>query len=141
MREIDVRPGIHRDALLKVAELRLDECQTLIRAGHYTGAFYLAGYVLETLLKRAICVTLDLEELPRAFHTHRLEPLLVLSGFQRQMRTEPDIIDSFHRIAAVWHESIRYEPPGSRTQEDCRNLMIWLNDPQKGVIPWLKQRI
>ena len=72
-----------------------------IQAGHFTGAFYLAGYALEVMLKRAICMTLDLEELPRAFHTHRLEPLLVLSGYQSQMRRNPDVIDSFNRIAAA----------------------------------------
>lgn len=132
---------IHKDVWLEIADTRLDEFILLRTAGRYAGAYYLGGYVVEALLKRAICVALDLDELPMTYHSHDLEALLMHSGLWKRMQADPDVFLAFNQISSAWRETMRYERPVNVTQNHSDDLASWLMDSVWGVVPWLKARI
>jgi len=51
------------EEIKKLAYERLSEAMILSEAGKYNGAFYLAGYSLELMLKAKICEHLEIENL------------------------------------------------------------------------------
>ena len=57
-----------------LAQLRLQEALALLRARHWTGAMYLAGYVAECTLKAVVAKNHN-NRLPSEFAVHNLEVL------------------------------------------------------------------
>lgn len=47
----------------QLSKLRLEEAEILCIAGKYDGAFYLAGYSVELMLKAKICENFDMDNL------------------------------------------------------------------------------
>lgn len=47
----------------ELAKTRLEEAKILCAAGKYDGAFYLAGYSVELMLKAKICEHFDIDDL------------------------------------------------------------------------------
>jgi hypothetical protein len=82
------------DEIKKLAYLRLEEADILCQAGKYDGAFYLAGYSIELMLKAKICTHFQVEDLfngkgckisgigdiKKAVQTHDISALLIFSG-------------------------------------------------------------
>lgn len=143
MPALGIRTEIHKDVLRRLAEARLDEFEVLRSATppRSAGALYLAGYAVEALLKCAICQTLNLDELPVAFHIHDLEVLLFFSGFYSDLQADTAVWRSFARIKTTWSEQRRYTDPSTATTTECDDMNLWLNDPVSGVVPWLKARL
>ena len=143
MPALSTRTEIHKDVLGRLADARLDEFEVLRTAvpPRNAGALYLAGYAVEALLKCAICETLNLDELPVAFHIHDLEVLLFFSGWYNDLMADAKVWDSFMRIKALWSEQRRYTDPLTATTAECNDMNQWLNDPVSGVVPWLKARL
>lgn len=56
--------ALARSDLQRLAETRLREARTLFEAGHYAGAYYLAGYVVELSLKACIAKQFKAEVIP-----------------------------------------------------------------------------
>jgi len=46
---------MNRDDIKKLARIRLKEAKALLKARLFSGAYYLAGYVVECGLKACIC--------------------------------------------------------------------------------------
>ncbi|MFH0980964.1 MAG: hypothetical protein V2A79_05445 [Planctomycetota bacterium] len=126
----------------------------LLRAGHYAGAIYLAGYAVECYLKAAICAALDWDELHGTFKSHDLEVWLLHSGLERRMGAPEaaQVRESFGKITGVWilegtdgskdsKKNIRYRDPFDVTEEDARKFMYWVYDPHAGVVPWVRRQI
>ena len=97
-------------------------------------------------------IQLDWVELLGAFKTHDLEGLLKYSGFDRQLRSSPDVLESFSRSTKLWSgqdtngraaepTGIRYSLPAEFDKQRADDFFKWLNDPDAGVIPWLRNRI
>ncbi len=78
-----------------VAAQKILDAECLLLGGRFDGAYYLAGYAIELLLKAKICKTLgiadffDFDNKDRSvkikndnsvFRTHNYEQLLILSG-------------------------------------------------------------
>jgi HEPN domain-containing protein len=146
------KPLISKESLRHIAEARLADAQLLCEAGRYAAAIYLGGYAVECYLKAAICKSLDWVELLGAFKTHDLEGLLKYSGFDRQLRSSPDVLESFSRSTKLWSgqdtngraaepTGIRYSLPAEFDKQRADDFFKWLNDPDAGVIPWLRNRI
>ncbi len=127
--------------LITLAESRLEEARVLLREGHYAGAVYLAGYSIECCLKAAICKSLDWERLLGLFKTHDLEGLLLYSGFDRQLRSDPILLRSFTEIIANWSEETRYTAPDSIDRQRAEEFLGWVIDSKVGVVTWLQSRI
>lgn len=79
----------------QLAKLRLEEATILCNHGKYEGAFYLAGYAIELMLKAKICERLGIpnllednssdgavKDIKKTVQTHDLFVLLVLSGLK-----------------------------------------------------------
>lgn len=81
--------------LVGIAQARLEDAQTLARAGRFDGAVYLCGYAVELALKARICNTLSWTHFPEtqkefesltSCRTHDLTILLRLSGGRPESR-------------------------------------------------------
>ena len=51
------------EEIKQLADLRLEEADILCQAGKYNGAFYLAGYSIELILKAKLCENFDVKNL------------------------------------------------------------------------------
>ncbi len=108
--------GISKVLLKQLAELRLQEFQSLRAASHHVGALYLAGYAVEALLKCAICKTLDTTELPVNFQLHDLDDLLFLAGLARKIQAYKPVSVNFQKFKEIWESGkLRYSDP-ARTE-------------------------
>ena len=110
--------------LRKLAVARLKDAEVLIKHRRYDGARYLCGYVVELALKSRICRTLKLNEYPesrayQSFKTHSLDTLLHLSGREVKIKTVhlPE-----WSIVADWEPSLRYQPLGTATASDAKDM-------------------
>lgn len=115
-----------------LATLRLEEAEILIQHNKPDGAFYLAGYSVELMLKAKIAERLGVSSLfadqPLAVElfsdskrlrdfvkTHNLELLLVLSGLRPayvQAKATSRTFAKFDRLLWSWSEQLRYRLPG-----------------------------
>ncbi|MCH8917365.1 MAG: HEPN domain-containing protein [Proteobacteria bacterium] len=127
---------------MEIADARLREAEVLLKAGHFASAIYLAGYSVECYLKMAICVTLGWDELLGTFKTHDLEGLLAHSGFDSELRKDPQVKANFMKIVGVWvPDSIRYGRPSDLDEKAASLFMKYVADAKTGVVPWLRKAI
>ncbi len=143
--EISNKPLVERVVLERVGNERLAEAKALYEAEKWAGTVYLAGYAVECWLKVAICARLGWTHLYPTFKVHDLEVLLLHCGLENDLQKESNVTDSFKRIVGLWkHEgpdNIRYKDPQRLTAQDAEDFLDWVNDPQSGVVPWVKARI
>ena len=83
-----------------LAKLRLAEATILYEAGKYDGAFYLAGYSVELMLKAKVCehfridnlfdkngcMIQGISDLRKVVETHDINLLLIFSGLEEKFR-------------------------------------------------------
>jgi HEPN domain-containing protein len=105
-----------RTILQQLAGLRLQEAKLLAREGHFSGAYYVAGYAIECALKSCIAAKFRENEIPdRRFvndvYTHDLGKLLGLAGLEEGLTTarqrDPEL-DQRWSIVKNWDEKSRY---------------------------------
>jgi hypothetical protein len=117
-----------KDARLyyRCADKRRVEATILIRADQPTGAVYLAGYVVECMLKAlnienepADQQGIRLEELTRV--GHNLTRLLELYLQEGGSRPPPDVARAF-TLVSDWSSEIRYDPKDVKPAEAERFL-------------------
>jgi hypothetical protein len=96
---------------------------------------YLGGYVIECLLKAAVCVQLRRDTLPGEYRTHELEPLLRSSGLEAGLNADQKIRLRFARINA-WTVRIRYQ--GKRIDAPRAHEFL---DAIKEVSQWILNNI
>ena len=120
---------IDHGELLKIAEERLKDADTLLAAKRYDGAIYLGGYVVELALKSRICKILKWKGFPQtrgefqnylSFKTHDLDVLLTLSGAEDEVKTK--YLAEWSAVA-TWDPEARYNPTGSANETDAELLV------------------
>ena len=143
-----------------LANLRLAEAIILCEAGKYDGAFYLAGYSVELMLKAKICEHFRIDnlfnreeckiqgisDLRKVVETHDINLLLILSGLEGKFRTaqknNEKLRDSYRFFTAStgnktdWNEQVRYLPINSKTEEDVKEFIHLLHDDE-GLLKWI----
>jgi HEPN domain len=85
----------------KLAIERLEEAQILAQNGKYDGAFYLAGYSIELMLKAKVCEQFGVDnlfdevckfpgasEVRRAIKTHDIAVLFIFSGLRNKFECQ-----------------------------------------------------
>ena len=77
----------------ELAEIRLRDARTLLRAKCYDGAYYLAGYAVECALKACVARRIKRYEFPdrdfvRKAYTHDLTDLARLAGIETRFKQE-----------------------------------------------------
>lgn len=134
-----------------LATKRLEEAKLLLSNGYFEGAFYLAGYSIELMLKARICKHLEIEDfylkqpepLKKAYFVHNLEQLLTLSGLRKKYEDETDaekgrnkaLSKNWNKICS-WNETARYDCDVK--QPDAIALIKAIENPENGFLPWLR---
>jgi len=123
----------------------MTEAEHLLDRGLFAGAMFMGGCALECFLKLAICCTLKLDELPPVFKTHKLEDLILYTGFQKELRGSETLRESFDLIVDAWKPDGRsrllYADPAGFDHDQAHQFLSQLRDPEHGVISWLKNRL
>ncbi len=129
----------------RAAVERLADAETLHQGMRFAGAILMGLYALEIRLKVVICRKLELPGLPRAFETHDLEGLLVVSGLSTKLRA----VKRPRQVARNWDElvacskeaeALRYKPDAKWDQRASSKVLHQLRDPPAGVLPWLSKQ-
>jgi hypothetical protein len=89
--------GVNRVDLQRLADTRLDEAGILLRAGKYSGAYYLAGYAVECGFKACIAKTTRKHSYPdrdlaNKCYTHDVERLVDLAELKPMLLADPDLL-------------------------------------------------
>lgn len=131
--------------LRKAYRARLADAQALLEKGCFAGAVLMATYAIEILLKCLVCKAIHEPALPRAFHVHDLEGLLVVAGVRKRL--------NYPRNSAVkknWQSVVdqarfaleyRYQPDGAVSKTEASDFLVKLTDSTAGVIPWLERNL
>ena len=127
----------------KLAAMRLAEAKVLLVEGHWSGAYYLAGYAVECALKACIAKWMQAEVFPdKEFaikcYTHSIEQLIVLAklGPLFDAATAADSAFSDNRgVVKDWSEKKRYH---IINEAEARELISAIEDGAHGVLSWLK---
>lgn len=116
------------DQLQKLAIVRYEEAEVLLRAGHFQGAVHLCGYVAEYALKRMICLTLRLNAYPeggedyKSYRTHKLPVLLKLSGREADMQKSTRMYVKWQLIQAL-DPTIRYNDVAKTSKQAAEEVV------------------
>jgi hypothetical protein len=123
---------------------RLSEAELLLSAGHWNGAYYLAGYVVELALKACIIKMLMMTDAfpPQNFssgcYTHNLERLLETARLTGELSSTVgmDSVFGLHwSITCRWSEQLRYH---EIDEVEARALLTAITDHEHGVLAWIQ---
>jgi HEPN domain-containing protein len=136
---------MNRKVFQELARIRIQEASTLLRAGHYPGAYYLIGYAVECALKACISKQVKRYDFPdKKFiadaHTHKLESLIGLSGLSLDLRRDRDAepnLDANWLVVKDWKESFRYDIGITRQQA---HDLFFACTGRNGILSWIKRR-
>jgi len=141
-----------------LARQRLREAEILYDNGMCDGAFYLAGYSVELMLKAKICERLGIPnlfdeadaivnsikgvgEIRKTLKTHNLFTLLIFSGlkikFDIDKATNIELAKANSLLFNAWDENVRYKPCGHMLDRDVEKLINLLSGPN-GIISWIE---
>jgi HEPN domain-containing protein len=126
-----------------ITRMRLGEAKLLLRPGHYSGAYYLAGYIVECSLKSCIARQSRRYEFPdrrRASdcHTHDLVSLVRLAGLDSILHAEMNANLAFSAnwsIIKDWKETCRY---ASRTEQEAKDIISAIASRKHGFLKWVR---
>lgn len=138
---------------------RLGEAEILYQNKKFDGAFYLAGYSAELMLKAKICIRMGvpnlfdeddkvlksipgISEIRKSIKTHNLIVLLILSGlkekFDADKSTNQHLFKANSLLFSNWNENSRYKPCGFMKSTVVHTLILLLKD-ENGLLQWIKQ--
>jgi hypothetical protein len=137
--------AMNRMELRQLAEDRILDAQTLLAAGRWSGAYYLAGYAVECGLKA--CVLAYVERTGVIFlekkysekcWTHDSEELVSLAGLGKALESAiiaSAVFEDHWKVVEEWSELSRYQ---QKTEVEARKLFEAVNDHSNGVLQWIK---
>ena len=135
---------MNRTDLQRLAEERADDSSALLAAGRWSAAYYLAGYAVECALKACIARGVKAEDFPdkqltKDSYTHDIQGLARAAKLDVAAKARESIDPMFSEnwvTVRDWDEGARYviwpEP-------EAREMYRAVNDPQTGVLPWLRK--
>lgn len=135
---------MNRDDLKELAKIRLREARTLLKNGHYDGAYYLCGYVVECGLKACIAKQTKRYDFPdkatiNKSYSHNLTELLGIAGLETPAKDErkrdPQLMLNW-TIVKDWGAESRYE---KHTKKKAQDLYSAIVNRQNGVLKWIRQ--
>jgi HEPN domain-containing protein len=135
---------VNRTELRQLSAERTKDAQSLLTAGQWSGAYYLAGYSLECALKS--CILARIEQTGIVFEdkkfaekcwTHDIEELAKQAGLtvERDKASKTNLaLGKNWQIAKDWSEASRYR---QIEQWQAEMLFRALTDNTDGVLPWV----
>jgi hypothetical protein len=147
-----------------LAYARLEEAEILCNAGKYDGAFYLAGYSIEMMLKAKICEhwgvynlfdsqcdIAKIDHIRKAVQIHDIRLLFIFAGLRMKLQEalflgNRELMELYGYLIAgtgkhencLWSEQVRYHPVGSKKSSDVTRLIELLQGDQ-GFLKWIEQ--
>jgi hypothetical protein len=147
-----------------LAYSRLEEAEILCAAGKYDGAFYLAGYSIELMLKAKVCEhwgiynlfdsqcdIADIGHIRKAVQIHDIRLLFIFSGLRIKLQTElysgnKELMELYGYLIAgtgkhencLWSEQVRYQPIGSKKPKEVERVIELLKN-ERGLLKWIEQ--
>jgi HEPN domain-containing protein len=140
---------MNRSDLRKLALMRLSDAKALLKTRkNNAGAYYVAGYAVECALKACIAKNQGLYPFPPRlrerelanYYTHNIETLIEVANLKIALDTDcasDPALQANRALVVAWSEQVRYETILSRKQAE--NLIKAIDDPQNGVLTWLKK--
>jgi len=134
---------VNRNDFRELARVRLREAQALLQAGHYSGAYYLAGYAVECALKACIAKMTKSGDFPdlktvQDSYTHKLGQLVKVAGLE----AERDKLEGEDRAFALnwgvvkdWTEASRYD---LYERAQAESLITAVTNRRSGIMRWLR---
>ena len=133
---------MNRTDFQELAVVRLQEAETLLDAGLFDGAFYLAGYAVECALKACIARQTQQYEFPErdrvlGSYSHDFKRLIIAATLTDELDAE---IRADRQFEIRWNEASKWSP-GARyerkTRDEAAVLIAAAGDPEHGVLQWL----
>jgi HEPN domain-containing protein len=131
---------VTRNDFKRLARLRLKEVNSLLDAGHHSGAYYLCGYVVEYALKACIAKRARRYDFPldpdtvRKCYSHNYDNLVKAAEVGQELVNQVAADSAFKKnwtIVSQWSEQTRYEVT---TELEARRLFEAVSDPAHGVL-------
>jgi hypothetical protein len=148
------------EQIKNLAYERLEEAVILCNNGKFNGAFYLAGYSIELMLKAKVCEHLDVDnlfdeqcdiygisEVRKAMKTHDVGVLLVFSGLRAKLEIAKStnlLLTKMYSLLfassgrCLWNEQVRYQPSGTYNSDDVQ-MFIGLLQHDEGLLKWIEK--
>jgi HEPN domain-containing protein len=127
----------------RLADERLSDAGSLLKAGRHGCAYYIAGYAIECALKACIARMTQQDEFPPRdavkYYVHDLPKLLHGAGLELEFEEEAAKDAAFSanwNVVKDWSEGARYE---GHEQREAENLLAAIGDARHGVLQWLKR--
>ncbi len=133
-----------RTELQRLAQERLADAEALFAAGRFSGAYYLAGYVIECAVKACVAKLTTPESLPdrelaRILYTHDLKTLAKAEKLDvaigQRAKSDPEF-DRNWAIVNFWSEDARYK---SWSRDMAKSMLDAVSDRAYGVLPCIAQ--
>jgi HEPN domain-containing protein len=137
---------VNRADFQQLADIRIDEAKTLLDAGKYDGAYYLAGYAVECALKACIAKLTNQHDFPpdrrsvERCYTHDIDMLVDAARLTDERKNAISVDRALEQNwlkVKDWSESSRYMRIDGAAAQALFEAII---EPVHGVLPWLKQR-
>ncbi len=138
--------NLNRQDLQKISRMRQKESTVLIKAGFFSGAYYLIGYAVECALKACIAkqtkkYAFPNKEIANKAHVHNLENLLKLAGLEPDLNSiikNNKIFEINWTILKDWSVSSRYNV--STSKSDTKDLYSACTSPKHGILNLIKTK-
>jgi HEPN domain-containing protein len=135
---------MNRRDLQLLAKTRLREAKVLLRLGHHSGAYYLAGYSVECALKAVIAKGVARYEFPEKkrvddSYKHDLQLLVRVARIENsrvELRDRDPAFSDNWDLVADWSEQSRYK---LWERAEAEALVRAITQKQHGVMVWLIQ--
>ena len=136
---------MNRTQLQQLAEERVRDANALLKAGQWSGAYYLAGYAVEFGLKACIAKLTNQHDFPDKklalrSYTHEIDTLVELAGLLTQLNTDMaanPILEEYWLRVRDWDEEARFK---FWPEAQARDLVLAVGDATNGVLPWIMVR-
>lgn len=129
-----------------LARMRIREAKTLLDAGQFPGAYYLAGFAVECAIKACIAKRTKKYEFPNKqgpnVWIHDIPTLAGIAGIQSLINKEAAANKTFDQNWATvkdWKVERRYGLPSLPTQKEAEDLYEAIANRSDGVLKWLRQ--
>jgi len=137
---------MNRLVLQELSKIRRKEAAALLKAKHYSGAYYLLGYSIECALKACIAKQTNKHDFPNKdlankAYVHNLEQLIKLAGLENDLDNDIKANRTLEVNWAVvkdWKESSRYIC--SITPADAKDFYSACTSRTNGILSWIKEK-
>ncbi len=137
---------MNRQELQELSRIRRQEAATLLKAKHYSGAYYLLGYSVECALKACIAKQTNRYDFPNKeiankAYVHNLEELIKLAGLKNDLDKDfknSKTLELNWSVVKDWNEASRYLC--TIAPKYAKDLYSACTSRKNGILSWIKTK-